>query len=156
MNLAQASSVDDRGAGLLTKILQVQLLRLAEFRKDTSTHVHMVNKSVSTGTAARAEGGTLQKDAQVPSVETKTLQLYSRAITVDQLRLLDKNLTGTHKGLIEFYDRQLLSFATVISKEVASHMIKGTFANNQMLGLLEFIKDAEAAGQTARLGFTAA
>ena len=156
MNIAQIGNLGPRAQALLSLILaQLQIFRVAEFRLDASTHLHAVDKHSATGTAARAEGAdTVQTDKQAPSTEAKSLNLYTRDATIDKVRTQDKLLgIGTEFQKL-FADQRMDSNVIALAEEVQNHMFTGTLTNNQMLGLLELIKDADVAGQTARGGFT--
>lgn len=157
MNLAQIGNLGPRGQALLSIIIaQYQIFRVAEFRLDASTHLHSVDKQTATGSAARAEGGAVQKDQQTPVTEAKSLQIYTGEVSIDKVRAQDKvlGLGSDYQKL--FADRRMDGNVLRIAEEVQNHMFLGTYTDNQMLGILELIKDADAAGQTARLGFTAA
>lgn len=157
MKIAQASQLTDRGVGLLTYIMELcPIFRVAEYRLDASTHLHGKDSDTFTGTAARAEGDAAQKDAQVPSLMSKNLDLYTREITIDDVRVQDKRLGVGPKQLLEFADRRVKGLAMKLGEEVQDHMMIGKYSDNEMLGFSEFIKDAAAGGQTSRLGFTQA
>ncbi len=157
MKIDQVSkNLNFKSAGVLAKVLEVSpLLQVAEFRLETSEFGNIPDKSSYSGTAARAEGSTAQKDAQVPSPEYAKLAIYDREITVDNLRIQDQFVSGS-AGLTRFMDRQVSALALKTGNEVQVDMIQGTNANSRMLGLFNFIKDAASGGQTAALGFTAA
>jgi len=157
MNLAQIGNLGPRAQALLSIIIaQYQIFRVAEFRLDASTHLQSVDKQTATGSAARSEGGVVQKDQQTPVTEAKSLQLYTREVAIDKVREQDKilGLGSDYQKL--FADRRMDGNVLQIAEEVQNHMFAGTYTANQMLGILELIKDADASGQTARLGFTAA
>lgn len=157
MNIAQIGNLGPRGQELLSTIIaQYQIFRVAEFRLDASTHMQSVDKQTATGSAARAEGGAVQKDQQTPVTEAKSLQLYTREVAIDKVRTQDKvlGLGSDYQKL--FADRRMDGNVLSLAQEIQNHMFAGTFTSNVMLGILELIKDAAAAGQTARLGFTTA
>ncbi len=156
-NIAQVSNLSSAGQGLLSIMIeQNPILRVAEFKPDTSTYNNLPNKLASSGAAARVEGGTLVRDAQVPNSASKNLALYGREISIDDVRKLDKNITGSPSGLRLLMARRQKLFAGLLATEVCNDMTAGTDAANRMLGLSTFVKDADAAGQTAALGFTQA
>lgn len=158
MNIAQIGNLGPRAQALLSLILaQVQIFRVAEFRLDASTHLQSVDKQTSTGSAARAEGAdTVQSDKQAPTTEAKSLNLYSREVSIDKVRTQDKVLGLGSEYQRLFADRRMDGNVVALAEEIQKHMFNGTLTSNQMLGILELIKDADAAGQTARLGFTQA
>jgi hypothetical protein len=157
MNIAQISrNLTARGENLLSKILTVApLFQHAEFKPDASTHMVIPDKDTHTGSAARAEGAQGQNDLQQPSAVTRNLALYTREISIDDVRNYDSNIGVSPAGLKMFADRRVAGLAGKLADEVQADMIAGTDADNHMLGLGTFVKDAAAAGQTARLGFTA-
>lgn len=157
MNIAQISNLAGRGAGLLTNMLTVApLLQQAEFKLDASTHLVVADKDTHTGSAARAEGATLQRDAQAPSPVSRNLALYGREISVDDVRKMDVNVGIAPAGLRLFADRRVNGLGGKLAVEVQDDMLQGTDASNRMLGLATFVLDAAAGGQTSRLGFTTA
>ncbi len=157
MKIDQVSRLTGRAAETLAKIVEVNpLFQFAEFRQEASEYGNIPDKSAFSGTAARAEGSDAQKDAQVPVPAYKKLAIYDREISIDNLRKLDANITGSPLGLKRFMQRQLSALAVKLGSEVQKDMIAGTDAANQMLGISNFVKDANAAGQTAALGFTTA
>jgi len=157
MNIAQISRLSGRGAGLLSNMLTVApLLQFAEFKLDASTHMVVADKDSFAGSAARAEGATLQRDAQVPTVNSRNLALYGREISIDDVRKLDANVGIAPAGLRLFADRRVNGLGGKLAIEVQDELLQGIDASNRMLGFATFILDAAAAGQTARLGFTTA
>jgi len=157
MKIDQISSLSQRAAGLLGKMLELSpLLQYAEFRKDYSTGINVPDKSTFTNSAARAVNASLQKDNQTPNPTLVSLALYGREIGVDDLYKKDAELSGSPLGLLRWLDRQLGALAVKLANEIQIDMIQGTNASNRMLGLGTFVKDAAAAGQTAALGFTTA
>jgi len=159
MNLAQISSLSDRGQGVLGGMLTVApLLQHAEFRMDASTHFVVKDADSHTNSAARAEGAAAgQRDAQVPSVVADSLSLYTREITIDRVRELDaSNGIMAPAGLRMFGDRRIRGLADKMAVEVQNDMIAGLGASYHMLGLSTLIKDAAAGGQTAALNFSQA
>ncbi|MEM4626460.1 MAG: hypothetical protein QXF70_03490 [Candidatus Bilamarchaeaceae archaeon] len=157
MKIDQISSLTGRSAGLLTKMLEIApLFQYAEFRKDYSSARTIPDKTTFSGSAARAENAALAKDNQVPTTSTVNLALYGREIAIDDVRKLDVNISGSPVGLQKFADRQLSSLAVKLAQEIQNHMLIGSGASNEMLGLSYFVKDAAAGGQTAALGFTTA
>lgn len=157
MNIAQISKLGTRGAALLSKILELApFLQFVEFRLDASTHLVIKDGDASTGSSARAEGAAAQRDAQVPSAVARSLALYSREISIDDVRKLDANVGISPAGLKLFADRRVMGLASKFAEEIQNHMFVGTDASNEMLGLLELVKDAAAGGQTTKLGLTTA
>lgn len=158
MNIAQISQVSGRAAGVLSTILaQIPLLRLADFSPDNSTFFANPDKDAFVGSAARAVNANLQRDAQSPNPTAAALALYGREISVDDLYKQDARVGNLSvKGLIEFLDRRVAGLAVKLAQEIEADICAGTAAANRMLGFAEFVKDAAAAGQTARLGFTTA
>jgi len=155
MKIDQISKLTGRSAGLIDKMLTIApLFQFAEFRLDASEYGNIPDKSTFTGSAARAEGATAQKDAQVPAPNYRKLSIYERELTVDNLRKLDQYVTNSPKMLQTFADRQLAALAIKLAREVETEMIQGTDASSRMLGVSNFVKDAVAGGQTAALGFT--
>jgi hypothetical protein len=155
--ISQISQLGQRGQVLLSMILaQIQVLRVAEFRLDSSTHLHTADKHTKTGTAARAEGDAAKRDAQVPSTEAKTHALYTREVSIDKLRKQDQLLGLGAESQRLFADRRMDQNVIELAQEVQDHIFAGTLTNDQMLGLLTFIVDGNAAAQTSRLGFTTA
>jgi len=69
---------------------------------------------------------------------------------------MDANVGISPAGLQFYADRRLGGLAGKLGAEVQDEMFAGTDATNRMLGLLNFVKDAAAGGQTAALGFTTA
>ncbi len=156
MLVSQISQMSGRAQGLLAKMVNIApIFQHAQFRLDASESIHVADKDSFSGSSARAEGQNIQKDAQVPSTDTIKLALYGREISIDDVRKLDANVTGSPNGLRLYADRRLGGLAVKLAKEIQDHMLAGTGATNQMLGLSNFVKDAAAAGQTATLGFTA-
>lgn len=158
MLISQISKLSGRGAGLLAKMLEIAVIfQFIQFKIAASTAIHVKEGLAQTGTAARAEGQTPVSDGQVPITSIIDLAKYTREITVDNVRLLDVAAgTITPQGLANFYNRRIAQFGVVMIEEIQKHLFQGSGAANEMLGLLTFLKDADAAGQTARLGFTAA
>lgn len=158
MNLAQVSNLSGRAAGVLSVILQqIPLLRFADFTVDNSTFFANPDKDAHTGSAARAVNSALQRDAQAPNPTAAALALYGREISVDDLYKQDAQVGNlSFKGLLNFLDRRVAGLAVKLAQEVEVDICAGTAAANKMLGFAEFVKDAVAAGQTARLGFTQA
>ncbi len=158
MNIAQISNVSGRAAGVLSTILaQIPLLRVADFAPDNSTFFANPDKDSFGGAAARAVNAALQRDAQGPNPTAAALALYGREISVDDLYKQDAVVGNlSMAGLVEFLDRRVAGLAVKLAQEIEVDLCAGTAAANRMLGFAEFVKDAAAAGQTARLGFTAA
>lgn len=155
MNIAQISQLEGRGAPLLAAMLeQVPVLRAAQFKQDASTHFVVPDKSGWTGSAARAKGSAAQRDFQNNDPVSRNLALYDRELAVDEVYQKDLSVGMSPAGLRMFLDRQLKALAVKLSEEIEGEMWNGTDADNRMLGISEFVKDADAAGQTARLGFT--
>lgn len=155
MKIDQISNLSIRSAGLLAKIVEVApLFQYAEFRQDPSEYANIPDKSTFTGTSVRAEGAAVQRDGQIPTPSYKRLAIYEREITIDNLRKLDANVTGSPTALKTFMDRQVNALAMRLAEEVQAAMFIGSDAANQMLGISNFVRDAAAAGQTANLGFT--
>ncbi len=157
MKIDQVSVLSGRSANLLGKMLEIApIFQYAEFRKDYSSAVNVPDKTSFSGSAARAENAALTKDNQSPSTTAVNLAMYGREIAIDDVRKLDSNVSGSPVGLQKFADRQLGAVGVKLAQEVQAHMLTGTAASYQMLGLSNFVKDAAAGGQTAALGFTAA
>ena len=158
MNIAQISNLGTRGASLLAKIIEIApFLQFMQFRLDASTHLVIKDTDTSTSTAARAEGAVATiRDAQVPTAVARSLALYTREISIDQVRQLDANVGISPAGLKLFSERRLMGLAVKFAEEIQNHMFVGTDASNMMLGLLELVKDAAAGGQTTKLGLTTA
>ncbi len=150
MNIAQISAgLDVKAAKILSILLPIyNFIRMAEFRKNTYQYIHDADKSTFTNSAARALNGPAVRDAQAPNKLLKALALYSREISVDKAVLSDLNVNPDPSNLNSFYDNQLNSLCDKIMVEVQNDMVAGTGASNKMLGLLNIIKDADAAGQT--------
>lgn len=157
MKLPQVSTLSGRGQGILaTMFQQAPILQEAEFALDASTHFVVPTKYAKTGSAARAVGDALQRDAQSPNPTARSLALYGREFSLDDVYLADANVGMAPEGLRMIFDQKLVKGAAVIAEELENGILAGTDASNEMLGLAELIKDAAAAGQTARLGFTTA
>lgn len=157
MNIAQISNLGSRGAGLLAKIVEIApFLQNVEFRLDASSHLIVKDTDTHTSTAARAEGTAAQRDAQVPITTARNLALYSREVSIDEVRQLDANVGISPAGLKLFADRRLMGLAAKLATEMQAQMFLGTDASNEMLGLGVFVKDAASGGQTTKLGFTTA
>lgn len=155
MNIAQISNLGSRGASLLALIIQVApFLQAAEFRLDASSHLVIKDSDTSTGTAARQEGVDAQIDAQVPTTTARSLALYTREVSIDEVRTLDRNVGISPAGLKLFADRRLTGLAGKLAIEVQNDCFIGLDASNEMLGLGVFVKDAASGGQTTKLGFT--
>ncbi len=164
MNLAQISSgMSGRGAGLLTSMLEeAPALQFAEFQSEASDHLLATARETATGSSSRNEGDTAHRNAVVPDVTPRKLRLYSREVTVDNVRIQDvRNGITAPAGLKNFYDRQLKVEANGLADDLQNDLFAGTDAADvagkiHMLGFSEFLKDAVAAGQTARFGFSTA
>lgn len=155
-NLASVSTLTGRGAGLLTAMYEiVPLLQVAEFKLDTLTHFVLPDKAAFTGTSARALNGALQRDAQGGTPTARSLALYGREISLDDAFIADQRAGVSLDGLRFMFDRKLRALAVKLAEEVETDMFTGTDASNRCLGISEFVKDAAAGGQTAKLGFTA-
>lgn len=157
MKVSEVSVLGGRAQKFLAKILEIaQLLQFAEFKLDASTFLHLTDKDNHTGSAARAEGAGIQKDNQTPSVSTLSLALYGREIAIDDVRKMDVNVGMAPAGLKMQADRRLGGLCVKLGEEIQYDILNGTAADNKMLGFANLVKDALAAGQTARMGFTAA
>lgn len=159
MNLAQASAgnINGRGARLLTLAMQLfPFLEFADFRRDTSTYVTDPSLDSYSGSAARAVNAALQKDAQAPNPTSASLKLYGREMSYDDLYKMDARVTGAPALFQAFAERRLAGLMRQLGLEVVIDMLSGTLTNYKMLGFSEFVKDAAAGGQTARLGYSAA
>lgn len=155
-NLASVSTLTGRGAGLLSIMYeQSPLLQAAEFKLDTLTHFVLPEKSAFTGSSARALNAALQRDAQGGTPVARSLALYGREISIDDAFLADQRAGVSMEGLRFMFDRKLQALAVKMAEEIEADMFVGPDASNRMLGISEFVKDAAAGGQTARLGFTA-
>lgn len=156
-NIAQLSDLTGRGQALLAVAMQqVPLLQQAEFKLDASTHFVSPDKFAATGAARRAVNAAIQRDAQAPTPTARSLALYGREFSIDDLYKSDANVGISPAGLRLMSDRSLKSLMAKLAEEVEVDMCAGSDAANQMLGLAEFVKDAAAGGQTAKLGFTTA
>lgn len=156
-NLAQLSQLTGRGANLLARMYeQVPLLQVAEFKPNPSTHFVIPDKATYAGSSARAVNAALQRDAQAPNPTARSLALYGREMSIDDVYLADQRVGISPDGLRLLFDRQLASLAVKLAQEIEVDMFTGTDASNRMLGISEFVKDAAAGGQTPKLGFTAA
>lgn len=157
MNIAQVSRLEGRGQALLAKMIEVApLLQHAEFKIDASTHLVIPDTDTFSGSAARAEGASLTRNAQSPIATSRNLALYGREISIDDVRKLDANVGVSPAGLRLFADRRLAGLAGKLATEIQNQMFTGSDATNEMLGLGVFVKDAASGGQTAKLGFTTA
>lgn len=157
MLVSQISNMSGRAQGLLANMVTIApIFQHAQFKLDASSHIHVKDTDTFTNSAARAENAAANKDAQVPVTAVANLALYSREIEIDDVRKLDANVGQSPAGLRLFADRRLNGLAAKLASEIQDHMLTGTAASNQMLGLSTFVKDADAAGQTTRLGFTTA
>lgn len=146
-----------RAQGLLAKMIELApIFRVAQFKLDASTFLNSKESIALTSTAARAEGSAAQRDAQTPTTALSSLAIYTREYSIDEVRLADANVGNTINALKMIADRKLNQFAAAMAAEIQKHMFIGTAASNEMLGLSNFVKDAAAGGQTARLGFTQA
>lgn len=157
MLVSQVSLLSGRGQGLLAKMLQIApILQVAQFKLDASTHVVVNDSDTYTNSAARAENAAPHLDNQVPVTATVNLALYSREMALDDVRKLDANVGQSPAGIKLFADRRLSGLAVKLATEIQDHMLIGTGAANEMVGISEFVKDAGAPGQTTRFGITAA
>ena len=157
MLIHEVSQLTGRSSGLLATVLKLApIFQAAQFRLNPSYFATIPDKSTFAGSAARAEGSPIQRDAQKPTPTGVNLALYGRELSIDDLRLEDVRVTGSPQLLLNFADNQLLSLAIQIFQEVEIDMFQGLGTSNQMLGLFQLVKDALAAGQTAALGFTTA
>lgn len=161
MNIAQISSLTERGAGLLTPMIeQVPLLAVAEFQEEASDHLLATGRETKSGAGVRNEGDSANRTAVTPDVTPRKLRLYSREVAVDNVRIQDaKRGVVAPQGLKNFYDGQLKVEALGMAEEFQDEAFTGTDTTNgsgkyRMLGFSEFIKDANAAGQTTRFGFS--
>lgn len=157
MLVSQISNLSGRAAGLLAKMIALApIFRVAEFKLDPSTFLVNKESLTTSGTAARPIGGAAQRDAQSPSTALAVLAAYTRELSIDEMYLADQNVGTSPKALKNISARKLNEFAVKMAEEIQDHMFIGTGADNQMLGCSVFCIDADAVGQTARLGFTAA
>jgi hypothetical protein len=157
MKIGQISVLSGRAQQFLAKMLGIaNLLQYVEFKLDTSLYNNIKDDGTFTGTAARAIGSAVQKDAQAPVLESAALAAYGREISIDDVYKLDKNVGMAPAGLRILSDRRLGALCVKLAEEIQDDIINGTAAANQMLGLLTFVADAAAGGQTTRLGFTTA
>jgi hypothetical protein len=157
MKITQISSLSGRAAGLLAKMIELApLFRFAEFKLDPSTF--LVNKEglVQTGSAARVIGQPAVADAQSPNTALAALCAYTREITVDEMYLADANVGTSPQALKMINDRKLNLFVVALAQEIQHDMTLGSGIAPHMLGLLNFVLDAAAGAQIARLGFTQA
>jgi hypothetical protein len=163
MNVAQVSSLSGRGAGLLTAMIQASpLLSVAEFQEEASDHLLATGRETKSGASVRNEGDAALRTAVKPDVTPRKLALYTREVSVDQLRINDvRGGRQTPQGLRSFYDGQLKVEAVGMAEEFQDEAFTGTDAANgngkiRMLGFSEFVKDGNAAAQTSRFGFSQA
>ncbi len=163
MNIAQVSSLSGRGQGLLEVMIQeAPLLQTAEFKLEGSSHLVVTGRSKTTDSAARKEGDPGAKNTPTPNTTARNLALYTRNVYIDDVRRNDVAAgLQSVEGLRSFGDTQLRVEAKGLASELANEIINGIDANDvggvyHMLGINQFVKDAAAAGQTARFGFTAA
>jgi len=157
MLISQVSQMTGRAANLLSTIVEhAPIFQFAQFRADASSFPHGVDKSTFSNSAARAEGSAVQKDAQVPALSLISLALYGREISIDDVRKLDARIAGSTRLLEQYSERQLRALALKLAAEVQDDIVIGTAANSKMLGISNLVKDSNAAGQTAALGFTTA
>jgi len=155
MKISQVSLLSGRAASLLAKMLEIApILQFAEFKLDPSSFLSFKDSDTFTSTAVRAENAAVQKDNQVPVSAAIALALYGREIGIDDVRKLDRNVGQSPAGLRLFSDRRLAGLAVKLAQEIQDHILVGTGATNQMLGLSVFVKDATSGGQTSALGFT--
>ncbi|KAB2967519.1 hypothetical protein [Zoogloea sp.] len=161
MNIAQISSLTGRGAGLLAAMIEAApLLSVAEFQEEASDHLLATGRETKSGSGVRNEGDTANRTAVTPDVTPRKLRLYSREVAVDNVRRQDAiRGVSAPQGLKNFYDNQLKVEALGIAEEFQDEALAGTDTTNgggkyRMLGFSEFIKDANAAGQTSRFGFS--
>ena len=155
MKIAQVSNLSGRAQNLLANMITLApIFRVAEFKLDPSTFLHFKDSDTFTSTAARAENAAGQKDNQTPAATALSLALYTRETAIDDVRKLDQNVGFAPAALKLMADRRLSALAAKLATEVQDHMLTGTNASNQMLGISNFVKDAAAGGQTTALGFT--
>jgi hypothetical protein len=157
MKIAQVSNLSGRAQNLLAKMIGLApILQVAEFKLDPSTFLHFKDSDTFTSTAARQENAVAQKDNQVPTGTAMSLALYTRETAIDDVRKLDANVGYAPAALKLMADRRLGGLAVKLAQEVQDHMLTGTNASYQMLGISTFVKDAASGGQTTALGFTTA
>lgn len=163
MNIAQISNLQGRGAGLLTSMLTAApLLQVAEFQLEASDHLLVTGRETASGSSAKNEGDAALRTQATPDVNPRKLRIYRREVAVDDLRRRDVQAGNTTpQGLLNFYDQQLLVEARGIAREFQDEAFIGIDAADgngkyRMLGFSEFVKDAAAAGQTSRFGFSTA
>ncbi len=162
-NIAQISTLTGRGAGLLTDmIINAPLLSVAEFQQEASDHLIATSTESSDSSGVRNEGDVVARRAAVPDTNARKLRIFSRQVAVDNLRIQDARVgVQAPLGLRNFYDSQLRIEAIAIAEEFQNQAFIGTDATDvngklHMLGFSELVKDAAAAGQTSRFGFTTA
>lgn len=157
MNIAQYSRLTGRAQGLLAQMLTLApIFQTAQFRLATSDSLHVKDSDNFTSSAARAENASAQKDAQKPITSILSLALYTRELEIDNLRKLDANVNQGGGALRLFADNRLAGLAVKMATEIQDDMLSGSGSSNKMLGLLNIVKDANAAGQTSVMGFTTA
>jgi len=161
MNIAQISQLNDRAAGLLTSMIETApILSIAEFQEEASDHLLATGRETKSGSGIRNEGDTANRTAAAPDVSPRKLRLFSREVSVDNVRIQDvKRGVTAPQGLKNFYDSQLKVEALGIAEEFQDESIVGTDTTNgggkyRMLGFSEFVKDGNAAAQTSRFGFS--
>lgn len=157
MLISQVSNMSGRAQGFLAKMLEIApIFQYAQFKLDPSTFLSVKDSDTFSGSAARAEGSAIQKDAQTPTTSQVSLAMYGREITIDEVRILDRNVGLAPQALKLQADRRLGGLAVKLAYEIQEHILKGSAVANQMLGLGVFVADEIAGGQTSRLGFTQA
>jgi hypothetical protein len=158
--LSDLSQSPVTGARLLDLIMaEAPIMEHAAWRLEAFNHFHESDLTVSTGSGLRAKGSAPQKDLQVFSPVARTMAILEREHEVDSVDLNDA-LSG-RIGPKEFQMRLMRAverLAITIGNDFNVKSIQGTDAASPYdgLGLGVFLKNALAAGQTAKLGWTAA
>ena len=156
------TGLNGRGVNLAAKALEIRPeLAAYEFQFEASTHLDIigpeVNNSSSINNAARAEGSPVnERNRATPTVNVATHKLYEGEIAIDNLRVQDKKYgLITPQQLTDFQDQQLVMELRRIVMNFSDDIFAGDGTSNRVVGFSSIITDADAAGQTARFGFTA-
>jgi len=156
--LAQVSDLQTpRGQQVLAHVLSLfPLLRVMQFKLDASTYNLIPNSVDSAIDSSRAVNAALDSVNFGYVSSSNTQKAYGFEHNIDDLYRGDQRVGLTAAGLIRQIENDLKRLAGKVADNVESDMIIGTGANNRMIGLHEFVKDAPVSGQTARFGFSAA
>lgn len=154
--IAQVSQLGNtRGQALLGAILiAVPKLRFAQFKLDTARYDLYPDRDITGSTSARAINAALGLDTYKPSSASGDQKAYGFEVGIDDLYKGDLNVTGAPAGLVRQLEGRLKRLAVKVAEDVEADTIRGMGTDNSMIGLAGFIKDAAAAGQVGRFGFT--